>query len=323
MTATPEPRRRVRPRTLAILVCSAVVGALGVLGVTNAMAATAGRITGLAGQCVDVSGARTANGTAIQLYTCNGTGAQNWTVGNSDDSIRALGKCLDVNRSGTADGTLVQLYDCNGTGAQKWTAGEGSLVNPQSGKCLDASGHNSANGTRLIIWTCTGAANQTWTLPGDGTTPPPPPPTTTQPPTQPPVTPPAGDAAVIAEVTRLTNAERAKADPACPALTADPGLQAAAQKHSDLQAVHDKMSHRLPGEADMGDRVTAEGYRWNGLAENVAAGYTSATSVVAGWMGSAGHKANILECDYEDIGVGVAKSSDGTLYWTQVFGSRP
>ena len=318
MTATPEPRRRVRPRSLAILVCAAVVGALGVLGVTNAMAATAGPITGLGAKCVDVSGARTANGTAIQLYTCNGTGAQNWTVGNSDDSIRALGKCLDVSWGGTADGTLVQLYDCNGTGAQKWTAGSGRLVNPQSGKCLDASGHNSANGTRLLIWSCTGAANQAWTLPGDGTTPPPPTQQPTQQPTQPPATPPAGDAAVIAEVTRLVNVEREKVG--CTALAADTRLQAAAQKHSDLQAAQNTMSHRLPGEADLGDRITAEGYRWGGIAENVAAGYTTAASVMNGWMNSAPHKANILECDYKHLGVGVAKATNGTLYWTQVFG---
>jgi uncharacterized protein YkwD len=124
---------------------------------------------------------------------------------------------------------------------------------------------------------------------------------------------------IITEVTRLTNIEREKAG--CPALNVDLRLQAAAQKHSDLQAAQDTMSHRLPGEADMGDRITAEGYRWSGIAENVAARYASAASVVSGWMGSAGHKANILNCGYKDIGVGLAKASGGTLYWTQNFGS--
>jgi chitinase len=126
---------------------------------------TGGQITGYGGKCVDVNAASSANGTAVQLYDCNGSAAQQWTVG-SDGSIKALGKCMDLTAAGTANGTKVQLYDCNGTGAQKWQAGSGStLVNPASGKCLDATGPSSANGTRLQIWTCTGAANQQWTLP--------------------------------------------------------------------------------------------------------------------------------------------------------------
>ncbi|MGI8334857.1 RICIN domain-containing protein [Actinomadura scrupuli] len=125
-----------------------------------------GQITGYGGKCVDVAAASTANGTAIQLYDCNGTAAQSWTV-SADGSLRALGKCMDVTSAGTANGTQVQLYDCNGTGAQKWQAGSGgTLVNPQSGRCLDATGPSSANGTRLQIWDCTGGANQKWNLPG-------------------------------------------------------------------------------------------------------------------------------------------------------------
>ncbi|WP_433181748.1 RICIN domain-containing protein [Actinoallomurus sp. CA-150999] len=124
-----------------------------------------GQITGYGGKCVDVAGANSANGTAVQLYDCNGTSAQQWTVG-SDQTLQALGKCMDVTAAGTANGTQVQLYDCNSTGAQKWQAGSnGSLVNPNSGRCLDATGPSSANGTRLQIWDCAGSANQTWTLP--------------------------------------------------------------------------------------------------------------------------------------------------------------
>ncbi|MEV0408687.1 RICIN domain-containing protein [Actinoallomurus sp. NPDC050550] len=125
-----------------------------------------GQITGIGGKCVDVAGANSANGTAVQLYDCNGTAAQQWTVG-SDGTIQALGKCMDLTSAGTANGTQVQLYDCNGTGAQQWTRGSGStLVNPASGRCLDATGVSSANGTRLQIWDCSGGSNQQWTLPG-------------------------------------------------------------------------------------------------------------------------------------------------------------
>ncbi|WNI19062.1 ricin-type beta-trefoil lectin domain protein [Actinacidiphila sp. ITFR-21] len=122
-------------------------------------------ITGIGGKCVDVAAASSANGTAIQLYDCNGTTAQQWT--STDGTLRALGKCLDVTAAGTANGTAVQLYDCNGTAAQQWvvTAAH-DIVNPAANKCLDATGQSSANGTRLQIWTCTGSANQKWTVTG-------------------------------------------------------------------------------------------------------------------------------------------------------------
>ena len=122
------------------------------------------QITGLGGKCIDVAGANSADGTAVNLYDCNGTAAQQWSR-PGDGTIRALGKCLDVNAGSTADGAKTQLWTCNGSGAQQWTYTSGrDLVNPQANKCLDVTGNNSANGTPLQIWTCTGAANQKWTV---------------------------------------------------------------------------------------------------------------------------------------------------------------
>ncbi|MEV6810788.1 glycosyl hydrolase family 18 protein [Micromonospora sp. NPDC051296] len=136
-----------------------------VMGGTPPPSGRTGQITGIAGKCVDVAAAGTANGTAIQLYTCNGTAAQRWTVA-SDSTLRALGKCMDVTSAGTANGTAIQLWDCNGTGAQVWQAqSNGTLRNPASNKCLDATGNSSADGTRLQIWDCFGGANQVWRLP--------------------------------------------------------------------------------------------------------------------------------------------------------------
>jgi glucosylceramidase len=122
-----------------------------------------GQIIGYGGKCVDVAAASPANGTAAQLYGCNGTTAQTWTAG-TDGTIRALGKCLDVAGAASANGTKVQIYDCNGSAAQQWApAADGTLRS--LGKCLDATGPSSADGTRLQIWDCTAAANQKWTLP--------------------------------------------------------------------------------------------------------------------------------------------------------------
>jgi glucosylceramidase len=123
-----------------------------------------GAITGYGGKCVDVAAANSANGTAVQLYTCNGSSAQQWTVG-TDGTIRALGKCLDAASAGTANGTKVQIYDCNGTAAQQWQRSGTQLINSNAGKCLDATGPSSADGTPLQLWSCTGAANQQWNTP--------------------------------------------------------------------------------------------------------------------------------------------------------------
>ncbi|MFE5403919.1 ricin-type beta-trefoil lectin domain protein [Streptomyces sp. NPDC056580] len=134
-------------------------------GTQSGGSAQSGSFVGLAGKCLDVAGGSNVNGTAVQLYDCNGSAAQKWTVA-ADGSVQALGKCLDVTSASTADGAKVQLYDCNGTGAQRWSydSATGDVVNTAAGKCLDVTDNSSANGARAQIWSCTGAANQKWKL---------------------------------------------------------------------------------------------------------------------------------------------------------------
>ena len=126
----------------------------------------AGPVRGDAGKCIDDAGAATNNGTAIQLFDCNGTGAQIWTWNSGDGTLRALGKCMDVTAGGTANGTQIQLFDCNGTGSQEWRwRNQNRLLNPQSGRCLDVTGGSTADGTRLQLWDCNSTAAQNWYLP--------------------------------------------------------------------------------------------------------------------------------------------------------------
>jgi lysophospholipase L1-like esterase len=98
--------------------------------------------------CLDVRNSGTTDGTPVQLWGCDNTAAQDWTlVPGAGGTLQALGKCLDVTGSGTADGTLVQLWDCNGTGAQRWIAGaDNSLINPESGRCLDDPNSSTTEG---------------------------------------------------------------------------------------------------------------------------------------------------------------------------------
>jgi hypothetical protein len=133
---------------------------------SGGVVAVTGQITGNGGKCVDVFGGSSANGTPVDLFECNGTPAQKWTMGG-DGTIRALGKCMDATGGETANGTKIQLFDCNGTPAQKWQRRQdGSVINPSSGRCLDDTDGNTADGTQAQIWDCIGNANQRWTLPG-------------------------------------------------------------------------------------------------------------------------------------------------------------
>jgi uncharacterized protein YkwD len=134
------------------------------------------------------------------------------------------------------------------------------------------------------------------------------------PPPPPPTTAPVPDLA--ADVIARTNAERSAAGLA--PVVAHPQLMAAALAHSQDQAASQRMTHTGSDGSNAGDRIERAGYRWRTWAENVAMGYGSAGAVMDGWMGSAGHRANILNGNFVHIGVAVVSGSDGRPYWTMV-----
>jgi predicted alpha-1,2-mannosidase len=117
------------------------------------------------GKCVDDAGSGTSNGTAIQIYTCNGTSAQTWKV-VPDGTLQVLNDCMDVTNGATTAGTKVQLHTCNGTQAEQWQKdASGEIVNPASGLCLTDASNGATNKTQLTIAACAGSAGQRWTVP--------------------------------------------------------------------------------------------------------------------------------------------------------------
>ncbi|MGW2965189.1 CAP domain-containing protein [Streptomyces sp. NPDC001220] len=121
---------------------------------------------------------------------------------------------------------------------------------------------------------------------------------------------------VVARIVQLVNAERSKVG--CSALTLNTTLSKVAQAHSEDMARHQNMSHTGSDGSSPGDRITSAGYTWSAYGENVAYGYATPEQVMAGWMASPGHKANILNCTFKEIGVGLAQPDS---YWTQDFGT--
>ncbi|WP_406471327.1 CAP domain-containing protein [Streptomyces hirsutus] len=120
----------------------------------------------------------------------------------------------------------------------------------------------------------------------------------------------------VARVVEIVNAERSKAG--CSPVEVNTTLTEAAQKHSEDMAASGNMSHTGSDGSSPDDRITRAGYSWSTYGENVAYGYSTPEQVMAGWMASPGHKENILNCAFKEIGVGLAQPGD---YWTQNFGT--
>ncbi|MCF3128965.1 sigma-70 family RNA polymerase sigma factor [Streptomyces olivochromogenes] len=135
------------------------------------------------------------------------------------------------------------------------------------------------------------------------------------------VTPPtqAAPSGTVAQVVALVNKERANAG--CGPLTEDSQLDKAAQGLSDDMAARNFFDHTDPDGRDPGQRITAAGYRWSTYGENIAQGQQTPASVMDSWMHSPGHRANILNCSFKNIGVGVHNGSGGP-WWTQDFGAK-
>jgi uncharacterized protein YkwD len=141
---------------------------------------------------------------------------------------------------------------------------------------------------------------------------------------------------VLEEINRIRSLSIAE-DVNCPALTISPELQMAAYKHSLNMAEANFFQHRDPDGKEVFHRAVEAGYNPMIIGENIAAGYDTAEEVVAAWMASPGHRANILDCSYTETGIGFVfqeddennvERSNGQIsgpyysYWTQVFGRR-
>jgi uncharacterized protein YkwD len=137
---------------------------------------------------------------------------------------------------------------------------------------------------------------------------------TTTPTTTRPIPPPSG---VAGQILTLVNAQRTKAG--CKAVTLDPRLTAAAAGHAQDMATHDYFSHTSRDGRTFVDRIRAAGYPVP-RSENIAAGQPTVAAVMDAWMGSAGHRANILDCSAVAMGAASAQGGSYGIYWVQDFG---
>jgi uncharacterized protein YkwD len=173
---------------------------------------------------------------------------------------------------------------------------------------------------------------------GDGASEAPPSPTSAPAPTPAPETPSPATRATCnlagfqAEAMRLVNAQRSAgascgsrgAFAAAVPLAWNDALTQAGLRHSDDMVARNFFSHTGSDGTSAGMRATAAGYVWSSWGENIAAGQRSVAEVVAGWMASDGHCANIMGPGFRDLGLACVSGNAGTTYgtyWTMVLGS--
>jgi Ricin-type beta-trefoil lectin domain/Putative Ig domain len=114
-------------------------------------------------KCLDDFGGATANGTKVDIWTCNNTVSQQWTFVSGALSVQ--GKCLDDSSQGGAGAKLV-IWTCNGHSAQTWTHNSsGEYVLKLNGLCLTDPSGSATNGTQVEVHTCNKLADQHWTGP--------------------------------------------------------------------------------------------------------------------------------------------------------------
>ncbi|CAN1212090.1 SCP domain-containing protein [Tumidithrix helvetica PCC 7403] len=130
-----------------------------------------------------------------------------------------------------------------------------------------------------------------------------------------------GQNAYETELLRLTNLERQKVGLAPLKLSSQ--LRKAAKKHALDMAINNYFSHTGLNGSSMVSRVKATGYTYSAVGENIAAGRPTPSATIQQWMNSSGHRANILNPKFNEIGFGYANVPDSRYqhYWVQVFGS--
>jgi uncharacterized protein YkwD len=101
-----------------------------------------------------------------------------------------------------------------------------------------------------------------------------------------------------------------------------PSLRRAAQQYAMLMSSRDHFGHIGPDGAQPGERMMREGYRWRAYAENIAAGQRTVEDVLADWLASPGHHANLVDPAFRHVGLGHASSGSRSYgdYWVQDFG---
>ena len=114
------------------------------------------------GKCLNIVNNGTANGSKIQLWSCNGAANEQWEIAGGYGELYnpVSGKCLEDPSSSKNNGTQLDIWSCNGGAWQAWLLPGSPFESAVAGKCINDSGSSSANGAAIVSYTCNGASNE-------------------------------------------------------------------------------------------------------------------------------------------------------------------
>jgi hypothetical protein len=114
------------------------------------------------GKCLNIVSNGTANGSKLQLYTCNGGANELWEITGGYGQLYnpASGRCIDDPSSSKSNGTQLDIWSCNDEPWQDWVLPSSPFESAVPGKCINDSGNSTANGAAIVSYTCNGAGNE-------------------------------------------------------------------------------------------------------------------------------------------------------------------
>jgi len=195
--SAPSAKRRgwLRRHLVALVAAVAVLAGVGIVGVTGATAANAAPPTAAAktatgkaavktaaataasgtivgnssGLCLSVTGASTSAGATTDIYTCNGSVSENWTVETNGTIVgNNSGLCLSASGNSSTLKTTADINTCDGDAYEQWTVSNGTLVEGASGLCLSITGASAAVKATADLYTCNGSVSEDWTVSTSG-----------------------------------------------------------------------------------------------------------------------------------------------------------
>jgi chitinase len=118
------------------------------------------------GLCLSVTGAATAPGATADLYTCNSSASENWTVKSNGTIVgNNSNLCLSVSGNSTALKNTADINTCDGDANEAWTVNSsGTIVNNNSGLCLSVTGAATTNYATADLYTCNSSVSEYWTV---------------------------------------------------------------------------------------------------------------------------------------------------------------
>ena len=164
-----------RTRAVGLLATVAAAVGLSLAGPTAAHAAagaSSGTILGNnSGLCLSVTGSSTSAGATTDIYTCNGSASETWTLQTNGTIVgKNSGLCLSASGNSSTLKTTADINTCDGDGYEQWTVGSGgTLVEGASGLCLSVTGSATAAKSTADLYTCNGSASENWTVSTSGT----------------------------------------------------------------------------------------------------------------------------------------------------------